>query len=163
MIISLVAAMADNRVIGCSGTIPWDLPEDRRRFRDLTMGHPVLMGRRTFASIGHPLPGRRTIVLTRQGDFRAEGCDVAHDLGSALSICEGHEEIFIAGGEELYREALPYAQRIYLTIVHQDCAGDVSFPSLPAGDFRETSRLDGGSNPTWTFLVFERLGSPRAW
>jgi len=163
MIISLIAAMAENRVIGRNGKIPWDLPVDRRRFRSLTMGHPVIMGRKTFKAIGHPLPGRKNIVLTRQTRFRAEGCVVAHDLRMALDACDGSDEVFICGGGEIYREALPYADRVYLTLVHADVAGEVGFPPLPPGEFRETGRTSAEGVPPCTFLVLERQGRPLPW
>lgn len=163
MIISIIAAMAENRVIGRYGSIPWDIPEDRRRFRELTMGHPVIMGRRTFEAIGHPLPGRKNIVLTRQPAFRAKGCLVVNSLLSALRACGGDEEVFICGGGELYREALPLAERVYLTVVHGEFQGDVVFPELPAGEFAETERRGGGRADVCTFLVLERKGLPLPW
>src|SRR5512141_435338 len=103
MIVSIIVAMAENRVIGRGGGIPWNIPDDRRRFRELTMGHPVIMGRKTFESIGRPLSGRRNIILSRQPDYRGEGCCVVHSLEDALSVSAGADEVFICGGEELYR------------------------------------------------------------
>ena len=156
MIISIIAAMAENRVIGRNGVIPWDLPEDRRRFRELTMGHPVIMGRETFESIGRPLPGRLNIVLTRRTGYRAEGCLVVTDLRSALGACVGSTEVFICGGEELYREALPFAERLYLTIIEGAVVGDTFFPELPVGEFEETERRSGKGPPPCAFLVLVR-------
>ena len=155
--------MAENRVIGRNGSIPWDIPEDRRRFWELTMGHPVIMGRRTFEAIGHPLPGRKNIVLTRQPAFRAEGCLVVNSLLSALRACGEDKEVFICGGGELYREALPLAERVYLTVVHGEFQGDVVFPELPAGEFAETERRRDGGADVCTFLVLERKGQPLPW
>jgi len=140
MIISLVVAMARNRVIGRAGTIPWDLPADRRRFRELTMGHSLIMGRKTFESIGRPLPGRETIVVTRQAGYRAAGCLVAHSLAEALAQARGSDEVFVCGGGELYREALPLAGRLYLTLLAAEVEGDTFFPELPAEQFREVAR-----------------------
>ena len=160
MIISLIAAMAENRVIGRDGVIPWDLPEDRRRFRELTMGHPVIMGRTTFESIGRPLPGRQNIVLTRHTGFRADGCLVVTDLRSALEACVGSTEVFICGGGELYREALPLADKLYLTIIEGEVDGDIFFPELPAGEFEETERRSGKGPPPCTFLVLVRRRRP---
>lgn len=131
MIISIIAAMAVNRVIGREGRLPWDLPLDRRRFRELTWGHPVIMGRATFQSLGRPLPGRRNIVLSRQKDFSAEGCLVVHDLPAALDAAAGADEVFIGGGAAVYREALPLAGRIYLTVVRAEMDGDTFFPEIP--------------------------------
>ena len=156
MRLSIIAAMADNRVIGREGGIPWDLPEDRRRFRELTMGHTVIMGRKTFESIGRPLSGRKNIVLTRQPGFRAEGCIVVNDLRAALAACAGSAEVFICGGGELYREALPCAERIYLTIIHDIVQGDVLFPELPAGEFEEAEQETVRGTPPGTFLVLVR-------
>ena len=156
MIISIIAAMAENRVIGRDGAIPWNIPEDRRRFRELTMGHPVIMGRKTFDAIGHPLPGRKNIVLTRRTGFRAEGCLVANDLRSAFEACAGSAEAFICGGEELYREALPLADKIYLTIVPGEAEGDAFFPELPTGGFEEIERQVVRGAQTCTFLVLVR-------
>jgi dihydrofolate reductase len=116
------------------------------------------MGRRTFESIGHPLPGRENIILTNQPEFQAVGCVVVNDLPSAIEACAGSNEIFICGGGELYREALPLAERIYLTIIHANVSGDVFFPELPAGEFEETERREvpGGTPCTFVLLVRRR-------
>ena len=156
MVVSLIAAMAENRVIGCKGRIPWDLPEDLHRFRELTWGHPIVVGRKTFESIGRPLPGRRNIVLTRQDDFQAEGCMVVHSLEAALEAAAGSCEVFICGGAEVYRAALPHAQRIYLTIVHVTAEGDAFFPEIPPG-FREVERRGSRDRPPCEFAVYERF------
>jgi dihydrofolate reductase len=143
MIISLIAAMAENRVIGRKNGIPWDFPEDRRRFRLLTMGHPVLMGRKTFDSLPVALDGRTVIVLSRDSLLPFSGALLARSLEEALYLAAhspGGEELFIAGGGELYRQALLLADRIYLTIIHRTISGDITFPELPAGRFTEMSR-----------------------
>jgi dihydrofolate reductase len=155
MIISIIAAMADNRVIGRGGAIPWNIPADRRRFRELTMGHPVIMGRKTFASIGRPLPGRSNIVLSREPAFRAEGCIIAKSLEDALLACGDADEVFVCGGEELYRQALAMADRIFLTVVHQGCDGDVFFPPIP-GDYVETERSECEGGAPCTFISYSR-------
>lgn len=155
MIISLIASMSENRVIGRDNAIPWDIPADRRRFREITMGHPLIMGRRTFESIGRPLPGRTTIVLTRRSDYHPSGCLVAPGLTDALALCAGADEIFVCGGEELYREALPLAQRLYLTIVNGDWQGDTYFPEF-GREFKETCREDVTYPVPLIFLVLER-------
>jgi dihydrofolate reductase len=155
MIISIIAAMAENRVIGLNGMIPWDISDDRRRFRELTMGHPIIMGRKTFESIGRPLPGRRNIILSRRPGYRAEGCCVVHSFADALLTSADADEVFICGGEELYRMALPLANRIYLTVFHRFCAGDVFFPPIPAG-FVEAERLDAGFEAHCTFILYLR-------
>ena len=163
MIISIIAALAENRVIGRAGAIPWDIPEDRRHFRELTMGHPVIMGRKTFEAIGHALPGRKNIILSRRTGFQAEGCLVANDLRSALEACAGSAEVFICGGGELYREALPLADKIYLTIIPGETVGDTFFPGLPAGEFEEMERqmVRGAHRCTFLLLGRKRRRHPR--
>ncbi|MGE5172605.1 MAG: dihydrofolate reductase [Betaproteobacteria bacterium] len=131
MIISIIAAMAENRVIGRDNKMPWDLPSDRKRFHAITRGHPIILGRKTFESIGRPLSYRMNIVLTRQKDYHAEGAVIVHDLQSAFTACEGADEVFICGGEEIFRETIFLADRIYLTIVHRSVQGDAYFPDIP--------------------------------
>jgi dihydrofolate reductase len=155
MIISIIAAMADNRVIGRRGAIPWDIPADRRRFRELTMGHPVIMGRKTYESIGRPLSGRTNIILSREPDFRAEGCIIVNSLEDALLACDCADEVFICGGEELYRQALAIADRIFLTVVHQNSDGDAFFPPLPA-EFAETERSECEAGAPCSFITYSR-------
>jgi dihydrofolate reductase len=139
MIISLIAAMDENRVIGRDNEMPWDIPTDRKRFHAITRGHPVILGRKTFESIGRPLSSRTNIVLTRQKDYKAAGCIVVHDLESAFAACVGTEEVFVCGGEEVFRETISLAHRIYLTIVHEEFEGDAFFPEIP-DDFTEVER-----------------------
>jgi dihydrofolate reductase len=155
MIISIIAAMTENHVIGRGGTIPWDIPADRRRFKELTMGYPIIMGRKTFESIGKPLPGRRNIVITRRQEYRREGCCVVHSLADALMASAGADEVFICGGEELYLLALPFAEKIYLTVVHMECGGDSLFPPIPA-DFVETERQEVKDGYPYTFIIYQR-------
>jgi dihydrofolate reductase len=156
MIVSLIAAMADNRVIGRDGGIPWDIPADRRRFRELTMGHTLIMGRKTYESIGRPLSGRRIVMLTRNREFTAPAVLVARDLAEALAACTGQDEVFICGGVEVYRQALGFADRIYLTVVHLEVAGDTSFPAIPA-EFAEVGREElAGTIPPCTFFTLCR-------
>jgi dihydrofolate reductase len=153
--ISIIAAMSENRVIGNGGDIPWDIPADRRRFRELTMGHTVLMGRKTFEAIGRPLEGRRNIVLTSRPGYQASGCIVAASLGEALRICSDAEQVFICGGGGVYLEALPLADEIYLTLVHLVCEGDVFFPSIP-DCFVERERWETGDVVPCTFINYIR-------
>ena len=155
MIISLIAAMAENRTIGRNNAMPWHIPADLKRFRELTLGHPVIMGRKTFESMGAPLPGRDNIIVTRQPDFHAEGCTVAHDLASALALASEADEVFICGGGEIYRQALPFADRIYLTIIHRDYAGDRLFPDIP-DDFVEVERQTVTAAVPYSFVLFCR-------
>ncbi len=127
--------MAENRVIGRDNALPWRLPADLRRFKALTMGHAVILGRKTFDSIGRVLPGRRWIVLTRRRDWHHSGVEVAHDLAEALGTLSTEEEVFVAGGADVFAHALPRADRIYLTVVHADIAGDARFPALEGSDW----------------------------
>lgn len=157
--ISLIAAMAENRVIGSGGKIPWYIPADLRRFRELTMGHPLVVGRKTFESIGSALPGRRIIVVTRRLHFRPEGCLVAGDLEEALSMASDADEIFIGGGGTLYRQAMPLADRIFLTTIRGVYEGDAFFPEVPA-DFVEVSREEAPEEQGCFFLTLERTSRP---
>jgi dihydrofolate reductase len=156
VIISIIAAMADNRVIGRGNVIPWHIPEDMKRFREITMGHPVVLGRKTFESIGRPLPGRKTFIVTRKRGYRAEGCVVVHDLQEALTKCADADEVFICGGGEVYREAMPLASRIYLTVVHLEVYGDTLFPIIP-GDFLLVRREEIKGAVSCTYLLYERV------
>ena len=156
MIISIIAAMAENRVIGINGRLPWHLPTDLARFRELTMGHPVIMGRKTFETIGKPLPGRTNVVVSRQQDYHCENCIVASNLNEALASVRDAPEIFICGGGEIYRLALPMADRIYLTTVHENSIGDTTFPEIPP-TFKEVSHIDTGSAPSMTFSRYDRI------
>jgi dihydrofolate reductase len=156
VIISIIAAMADNRVIGRGNVIPWHIPEDMKRFREITMGHPVILGRKTFESIGRPLPGRKTVIVTRKQGYRAEGCVVVHDLQEALAKCADADEIFICGGGEVYRETMPLASRIYLTVVHLEVNGDTLFPVIP-GDFLLVRREEIKGAVSCTHLLYERV------
>lgn len=141
MRIHLIVAAASNGVIGRDGAMPWRIPEDLKRFKALTMGHPMIMGRKTWDSIGRPLPGRESIVVTRQ-KLDLPGATVVHSLDAALAHARarGAPEVFVVGGGEIYRQALPFADVVHLTEVHASFEGDASFPSLPSSDWRETAR-----------------------
>ncbi|MEM1178863.1 MAG: dihydrofolate reductase [Acidobacteriota bacterium] len=134
--VSLVAAVASNGVIGRDGDLPWRLPKDLRHFKRLTVGHTVLMGRRTWDSIGRPLPKRRSIVLSRDPSFVAPGADVAGDFESALALAHGDGPLFVIGGHSLYAAALPTATCLELTRVHAEIDGDVTFPAVDWGRWR---------------------------
>lgn len=130
MRLSIIVAMSENRVIGRNNQLPWHLPADLKRFKQLTTGHAVVMGRKTFDSIGKPLPNRRNIVITRDKTFHAEGIDVAHGLDEAIALVKDQDEVFIAGGAEIFREAAGGADRMYITLVHAEVEGDVFFPEI---------------------------------
>jgi dihydrofolate reductase len=138
--ISLIVAMARNRVIGANGGLPWHLSSDLKRFKALTMGHHILMGRKTFESIGRVLPGRTSVVITRNPRWRAEGVVVASSLADALSKAAGDDEIFVIGGEQVFREALNIADRILLTEIGRDFDGDTHFPRIDGQEWVEVSR-----------------------
>lgn len=159
-IVTLVVAAAEGGVIGRDNRMPWHLPADLARFKQVTMGKPIVMGRRTFASIGRALPGRRNVVVTRDPTFRAEGVTVAHSLDEALAACGDAPEVMVIGGGEVYREALPLAHRIHFTRVETVLDGDTRFPDLAPGAWvevaRETRPADERNAYALTFLTLER-------
>ena len=138
MRVSVIVAASANNVIGIAGGLPWRLPEDLRRFKELTMGKPMLMGRLTYESIGKALPGRRSIVLTRQMDFRAEDCEVVTSVDAAITAAGDVAELMVIGGGNIYGQLLPESERIYLTRVHTNIEGDVFFPEINPADWRST-------------------------
>jgi len=138
--LTLIAAVAKNGVIGKSSAIPWRLPEDLQRFKALTMGHPIIMGRKTWLSLGRPLPGRRNIVISRDGDYSAPGAEVAVSLAAAVAACADVDEVFVIGGAEIYAQALPLADCLQLTEIARDFAGDTHFPTIDRNRWRETAR-----------------------
>jgi len=159
--LSLVVAAGENNEIGKQGRMPWHLPADLKHFKALTLGKPVIMGRRTFEAIGKPLVGRRNIVITRKSDYRVTGCEIAHSLADALVLAAGAAEIMVIGGGEIYREALPRAQRVYLTRVHARFDADAFFTGLDPVDWRETAREDHAADArnlySYSFITLERL------
>ncbi len=161
MIVSLVVAMAENRVIGAHGRLPWHLPADLRHFKRLTLGRPVIMGRRTYESIGRVLPQRPNIVVSRNPAFSAPGCVHVASLEEALAACVTAEEAMIIGGVQLYGTALPLARRIHLTLVHARPSGDARFPELAPGAWRECTReeypADADNAYAMSFLTLERV------
>ena len=130
MSLSIIVAMSENRTIGRDGDMPWRLSADLRRFKRLTMGHSMIMGRKTYESIGRLLPGRTTIIITRQTNYEVPGAIIAHDLPQAIEAAQNDSEIFVVGGGEIYRLALPQTNRIYLTRVHTQLDGDTQFPEV---------------------------------
>jgi dihydrofolate reductase len=157
--LELVVAVARNGVIGRNGALPWRLPADLRRFRSLTWGYPMLMGRRTWDSIGRPLPGRSSIVLTRDGNLRAEGATVVHSLEAARAVA-GATKLMVIGGAELYRACLPLAVRLHLTEVDADIEGDVRFPPWAPEEWHEVERIarpaDAEHAFAFAFVTLER-------
>jgi dihydrofolate reductase len=158
--VSLVAALAKNRVIGARNALPWRLPEDLRHFKTLTMGHPVIMGRKTFESIGRPLPGRSNIVVTRAPEFAAPGCIIVNSPAAALAACSGDDEAFVIGGAELYRALLERADVMHLTEIDRVFEGDAWFPEFDRQQWQEISRqpVAGAALPC-AFVVYRRTQS----
>ena len=138
--VTLILARASNGVIGAKGGLPWHLPEDLAFFKRTTMGHPIVMGRKTWESIGRPLPGRRSVVVTRDRKFEASGADVVHSLDEAIALCAEADEIFVIGGAQLYADSLSRADRLLLTEIHADFDGDTFLPAPSAEDWAESSR-----------------------
>jgi dihydrofolate reductase len=161
-IVSLLAAVARNGVIGRDNGLPWHLPDDLKRFKSLTLGHPVIMGRKTYESIiertGKPLPGRENIVVTRQAGYVAAGCRVVHSLEAALSAAAQPGDIFVIGGEEIFALALPLAGRLDMTEIDADVEGDAVFPDYDRSEWREVRREPGAGAQglRYDFVVYER-------
>jgi len=158
MQLCVIAAVARNGAIGKDNQLLWRLPEDLKFFKRTTMGCPVLMGRKTFDSIGRPLPGRRNIVITRNAAWQHDGIEAAHSLESALALVSNEARVFVIGGGELYRQALPLCDELVLTEIEADFEGDTSFPPWPRTDFTEVSRETHDSEHGWAyhFVVYKR-------
>ena len=167
MKLAMIAAVAENSAIGINNKMPWYLPGDLRYFKAVTMGKPIIMGRKTFDALRKPLPGRTNIVITRDKTWSHEGVKVVHSLDDALALAEnislinGHDEVMVIGGEQIYQMALPKADRLYLTRVHQSFDGDAFFPELDNSQWQETSRQDLHSEDdeplTYSYLVLDRI------
>lgn len=138
--ISLIVAVAKNGIIGTGGTMPWHITEDFAHFKAVTLGHSVIMGRKTYESIGRPLPRRRNVVISRNQTLRIEGCEMAASLEEAITMCEGEEELFVIGGGEIYRQAMPMADKLYITHVDVVVEGDTRFPEIDPVLWEEISR-----------------------
>jgi len=158
--ITAVVAIASNYAIGKNNQLLWHLPNDLKHFKNITAGGTVIMGRKTFASVGKPLPKRRNIVITRQ-DIEIEGCEVVKSIDEAIALCETEDEVFIVGGAEIYRQAMHLTNRIYLTIVHQSFDADTFFPEIDYKDWKETEREDHEADEkhqfSYSFITLERV------
>ena len=165
MIVSLIAAMDRTRGIGIDNRLPWRLSADLKKFRELTMGHHIVVGRKTFESIGKPLPGRQMIVLTRDKSYRAEGCDVVHSLEAAIELARGRKEseLFICGGAEIYAQSIGFADRMYLTFVDADVAADTFFPEFNEREWQAPESVyhpaDEKNQYPFIFKSFNRVRS----
>ncbi|MBS3102807.1 type 3 dihydrofolate reductase [Candidatus Woesearchaeota archaeon] len=160
MIISFVAAMSKNRVIGKNNKIPWSMPADVRHMRKMIEGKPLIMGRKTHESIGRPLPDRKNIILTRDKSYKSKGCIVVHTQEEALKAAEGAEEVIIFGGEEIYRMFLPKANRMYLTIIDAEVEGDAFFPEYDKKEWKvvekKEHKADEENKHDYTFITLQR-------
>ena len=160
MIISFVAAMGKNKVIGKNNSLPWTMPADMKRFKELTMNKPIIMGRKTYESIGKPLPKRTNIIITRDENYEAEGCIVAHSVEEALNVAKNSEEVMVIGGSQIYKLFFPMANKIYLTIIEHDFEGDAYFPKYDVIEWKETDYEEhekDAENPyDYIFLTLER-------
>jgi dihydrofolate reductase len=161
MKVSIIVAMAANRVIGHENRLPWHLPADLQHFKQITMGKPIVMGRKTFESIGRPLPGRTNIVITRNENYSAGGCVVVHSLNEAMRAAGDSEEVMVIGGAEFYRQVLPYAGTLYLTCVEGEFEGDAYFPELADDEWREVASeahaADEKNPHAYRFITLQRV------
>jgi dihydrofolate reductase len=160
MQLSIIVAMDRNRVIGKGDTLPWHISSDLKNFKKLTMGKPIIMGRKTHESIGQPLPGRENIILTRDETYQAEGCTVLHSLNEIFEHCKNIEEVMVTGGSEIYQHTLKQASRLYLTEVHTEIKGDTFFPEFDRSEWNELSRkgfkADEKNEFDYSFVLLER-------
>lgn len=158
--VNLIAALSRNRVIGRNQQIPWKIPGEQAYFKKVTLGHPIVMGRKTWESIGRPLPGRRNIVVTRQEGYRAAGAEVVDSIDAALARAGDVPEVFVIGGAEIYKQALPRAERLFLTELDAEFDGDAFFPQFDRALWRETVRdtkLPDVDRPfAYSFVIYER-------
>ena len=164
MKISLIVAMASNRVIGNNNLMPWHLSADLKKFKKITMGSPILMGRKTYESIGRPLPGRTNIIISRNPEYQQDGCLVFNDIETAIKKgCESAGEIFVIGGSDLYEAILPIADALYLTIIDKEFQGDTFFPDIDLNDWSEVERENIYDDPdaafSYSFLKLEKANS----
>ena len=160
MSLSIIVALSENHVIGSGNQLPWKLSADLKRVKALTMGHHLIMGRKTYESIGRPLPGRTNVIITRNGSYAPEGCVVVNSLAAALELAKEDSEAFVFGGGEIFREALPLVNKIYLTKVHCVIDGDTHFPELTSSEWieldREEFKADEKNEYDYSFITLQR-------
>ncbi len=163
MLITLIAAMDQNRLIGKQNQLPWSLSADLRHFRQVTLGKPIIMGRKTFDSIGKPLPGRHNIVISQQLDLTIKDCDVCHSLDAALQLVSAENEVMVIGGAHLFKQSLPIADKMILTIINHTFEGDVYFPTWNKNDWQFVSQSDHQRDEKnqydYSFLTLRRVPS----
>jgi dihydrofolate reductase len=159
MTVSIIVAIAENHAIGKNNQLLWHMPNDLKHFKDVTSGRTIIMGRKTFDSVGKPLPRRRNIVVTRQ-DITIPGCEVVKSIEDGIALCKGEDEVFIGGGAEIYRQAMHLTDRIYLTIIHKSFDADTFFPEIDKNEWKDVSREDfqpDEKNPlAYSFITLER-------
>jgi dihydrofolate reductase len=159
--IALIVAMAKNRTIGINNGLPWSCPDDLRHFKALTMGHHMIMGRKTYESIGKALPGRTTVVVTRDKNLTIDGCIIAHSLQEAINVCAGDKAIFIVGGAEIYAQSLALVDTMYITEIQQVIKGDASFPEFNHSQWQEVSRVvrsqEIPQHMEYHFVTYQRM------
>lgn len=163
MKISIIVAMDRNNIIGIDNDLPWRLSSDLKRFKAITMGKPIIMGRKTHESIGRPLPGRENIIITRDESYKAEGCTVIHNIDDLIVFCKAQDEIMIMGGAEIYRQTLSKADKLYLTEVHAEVDGNIVFPKLEKSEWEEVTRenhsADEKNEYDYSFVILEKVRS----
>ncbi len=161
MKISLIVAMANNRAIGLHNKMPWHLSSDLKKFKQITMGSPILMGRKTFESIGRPLPGRTNIIVSRNSEYTQSGCVVFNSIKEAIASCQQYDEIFVIGGAKFYEAMLPVADKLYLTQINKTFDADTFFPVINRDEWSEIAREDISDDPSvdfsYSFITLERL------
>lgn len=161
MVLSIIVAAAENNVIGRDNGLVWRLSADLKRFKALTTGHTILMGRKTYESVGKALPNRRNIVISRNPEYKAEGCEVVRGVEEALELTKGEDEVFVTGGGTIYKELWDRADRLYLTVVHRVCEGDTVIPPVDPDKWKEISRevhqADEKNECDYTFINYERI------
>jgi len=160
MKLSLIVAMAENRTIGINKEMPWHLSADLKKFKKITMGHPIIMGRKTFESIGRPLPGRKNIIISRNTDYQQEGCEVFNNLDKAIQSCQVEEEVFVIGGATLYEAILDKSDRLYVTEIKKSFEGDTWFPEIDQQEWSEYEREDINDDSSvdfsYSFVSYKR-------
>lgn len=164
MIISFMVAMDENRVIGKDNKLPWHLPSELQYVKKTTMGHPLIMGRKNYEAIGRPLPGRRNIIVTRNGEYHVEGCEVTHSAEEVFELCQDEEEIFIFGGAQIYDLFLPYVEKLYITKIHHAFDGDTFFPEIDMTDWKEVFVEKGLTDEkirTRTIIIFMKSNNKK--
>ena len=162
MSLSVIVAIARNGVIGLDNTLPWHLSEDLKRFKSLTMGHHIIMGRKTYESLGRLLPGRTTVIVTRNPEYQVPGAVVAHSLEAAIQLCAGDNEPFMIGGAQLYADALALADKLYITWIEREYQGDAYFPQFDQTQWQEVGRQPGVGADGLPYAFVDYVRKPKA-